>query len=149
MAKLTPEQYAQTPTEHAQQVALFMWAALPDTRLKYPGIDYMFAIPNGGSRGDTEKSRAIQGGRMKAEGVKVGVPDICIPLKYQAHGNSYHAMYIEMKRPQSENKKKGAPSEEQLEWIKILQRQGYIVGIAYSYYEAKQLAEWYMKGTKL
>ena len=34
------------------------------------------------------------GGRLRAEGLKSGVPDLCLP---SAHGE-YHGLYIEMKR---------------------------------------------------
>lgn len=35
-----------------------------------PELKWLHAIANGGARGDNEKSRAIRGGQLKAEGVK-------------------------------------------------------------------------------
>lgn len=37
-----------TPTEHIEQALLFKWAAFSSG--KYPELEYMFAIPNGGYR---------------------------------------------------------------------------------------------------
>lgn len=89
---MTPEQLAAPGTEHAEQVALFQWAAL--NAKQYPQLRRMFAIPNGGSRGDTERSARIVGARMKAEGVRPGVSDIFLP----APVGNYHGLFIEMKR---------------------------------------------------
>ena len=77
-----------TPKEDSEQAALFDWAAL--ARGKYPELDLMFAIPNGGYR--TIKTARL----MKATGVKAGIPDICLPVARKG----YNALYIEMKRKQ-------------------------------------------------
>lgn len=81
---------------------------------KWDGVDrsrlaplrWLHSIPNGGSRGDDARSRAIRGAAMKAEGVKEGVPDVFLPFP---HGN-FAGFYIEMKKPG------GRPSKEQLEF---------------------------------
>lgn len=74
------------PTESAEQQCLFRWAAY--NRGRWPEMELMYHIPNGGTRSKSEA------GRFRAEGVKAGVPDICLPV---ARGG-YHGMYIEMKR---------------------------------------------------
>jgi hypothetical protein len=94
---LSPEKYAKAGSEHAHQVALFMWAAM--NREKYPELEWMFAIPNGGER------NGIVAARMKAEGVRSGVSDIMLPT---ARGG-FHGLFIEMKKPggkESENQKR-------------------------------------------
>ena len=65
---ITPEQLAANPSEHSQQAALFCWAAQHVGSI--PELALLFAIPNGGKRDK------ITGARMRAEGVKPGVPDI-------------------------------------------------------------------------
>lgn len=55
-------------SEHAEQVQLIKWAEL--NRQKWPMLQALFAIANGGHRHITV---AMQ---MKAEGVKPGVPDL-------------------------------------------------------------------------
>ena len=65
------------PSEHAEQVAFVHWF-----RLQHPTA-LIFAIPNGGNR------NIVTAGKLKAEGVTPGVPDLFIPG---------WRMFIEMKR---------------------------------------------------
>ena len=92
------------PTEHEEQRELVRWF-----RQTYSGVR-IFAIPNGGAR-----SKATAG-RLKAEGVASGVPDLFIPE---------WKLWIEMKRA-----KGGSLSPEQKDWIKYLESVGFccIVG---------------------
>ena len=137
---MTPEQLAKSQTESAQQIALFAWAALSVGM--YPQLKYLHHIPNGGSRGDTAQSRAIAGGKMKAEGVRKGVPDICLPWP----SNGFHGLYIEMKAPKQKPVKggKGGLSDEQIEWLNYLHSVGYKCAVCYSFKEAKAEIESYL-----
>lgn len=90
----------------------------------------MYHIPNGGKRGRAE---AI---RFKAEGVKAGVPDICLPV---ARG-AWHGLYIELKRREG-----GRVSTEQAEWIEVLIRQGYQAAVCRGWEEAKETIMNYLK----
>lgn len=96
------------PTESVEQQCLFRWAEFQSGR--YPELKLLYHVPNGGSR---KKSEA---GRFKAEGVKAGVPDLCLPV---ARGE-YHGLYIELKRL-----KNSKTSEDQKAWIEKLNEQGY------------------------
>jgi hypothetical protein len=89
--------------EHQEQKAFFEFAALHFK--KHPELELIYAIPNGGHR-----HKAVAA-KMKAEGVKDGVPDMCLPV---ARG-PYHALYIEMKAPYKKNHK--LPTNQQ--WWKI------------------------------
>lgn len=60
------------PTESVEQQCLFRWAAY--NRGRWPEMELMYHIPNGGTRSKSEA------GRFRAEGVKPGVPDICLPV---------------------------------------------------------------------
>jgi hypothetical protein len=80
-------------TEHEEQRELVMWF-----RQNYPAR--IFAIPNGGQRSRTT------GGKLKAEGVSAGVPDLYIPA---------WRCWIEMKR-----EKGGKISPVQKDWIVYL-----------------------------
>lgn len=86
----------------------------------------MHHIPNGGKRDSTTAKM------LKAEGVKAGVPDICLPV---ARGK-YHGMYIEMKCG------KNKPTENQLWWQVALRRQGYFAIVSYGWEDA---ADWILK----
>ena len=87
------------PTEHEEQRELVRWF-----RQFHPDV-LIFAIPNGGGR---SKASA---GRLKAEGVVPGIPDLFIPAK---------GLWIEMKRV-----KGGALSPEQKAMIQYLEEVGY------------------------
>lgn len=123
---VTPERLAESGTEHGEQTALFCWAQ--QNLDHYPELALMFAIPNGGER---TKSGS---GRLKAEGVKPGVPDIFLPV---ARGK-YHGLFIEMK-------KRGvfSVSQEQRDWAIQLAEQHYRVVLAIGWLNAKMLIEKY------
>ena len=108
-----PEKYALSGTEDAAQIALFMWAAT--VRDKYPELKWMFAIPNGGSRHKAEA------GKLRAMGVRAGVPDLCLPVRRGRFGG----LYIEMKRPKTNGKRAGFVKPEQSLWLEFLKSQGY------------------------
>jgi hypothetical protein len=100
------------PTEHEEQRELVRWF-----RQTWP-VMRIFAIPNGGAR------TAATAGRLKAEGVSPGVPDLFIPaLK----------LWVEMKRT-----KGGALSAEQKDWIKYLESVGYCVIVGKGADDAKE-----------
>lgn len=90
---MTPEQLAKSGTESAHQRAVFAWAALQTQR--WPELRWLHHIPNGGSRGDTQRARMIRGAQMKAEGVKSGVADLMLPVRR----GQFSGLYIEMKKP--------------------------------------------------
>lgn len=100
------------PTEHAEQVALFQRIAL-DPRTKSLPI---FAIPNGGHR------HMLTAVKLKAEGVKAGVPDIFCAV---ARGGR-HGLFIEMKR------KGNSTTPQQVVWLATLAEQGYECDVCYT-----------------
>jgi len=116
-----------TITESLEQQFLFRWAAFASG--KYPELDLMFHIPNGGLR-----NKAVAG-MLKAEGVKSGVPDICLPV---ARGN-YHGLYIELKK-----EKGGTVSANQKIWLSQLTHQGYYAVVCHGWEQAKDELEKYL-----
>lgn len=116
-------------TEHDQQSLLFEWASYFENRV--PELSLMFAVPNGGKR---HIGVAI---KMKAEGVKAGVPDIVLPVPRKG----FHGMFIEMK-----NGKKGKVADNQKWWLQRLSEQGYNCVVCYSYEEAKDAISEYLGG---
>jgi hypothetical protein len=126
---MTPEQLAASGTEHAHQCAVFCYAQ--QASAANPLWALLYAIPNGGMYGDDVKSRMIRGSKMKASGVKPGVPDMFLPV---ACGN-YHGLYIELKKPSEKTKKNGGLSDEQITMTQLLQVQGYCVMVRYGWSE--------------
>lgn len=107
------------PTEAQEQMTLFSWAAMQSG--KYPELNLLYHVPNGGSRHKAEA------GRLRAEGVKAGVPDLCLPV---ARGQ-YHGLYIELKRQRG-----GRTSDHQSEWLDALSAQGYKAALCYGWEQA-------------
>lgn len=100
--------------EHKFQVNLFEWANWQKCR--YPDLEMMHAIPNGGHRhiGTARK--------LKAEGVKSGIPDVFLP----APRGQYHGMYLELKVG------KNQPTPNQRLWLNLLRDQGYYTCVVYN-----------------
>lgn len=127
MAKITPEMIAKAGTEHAEQAALLCWC---NEQAKIdPRYALLFAIPNGGGRSPS------QGARLKAEGVKPGVPDLFLPVAIAG----WHGLFIEMKRANG-----GTVSAQQVEWRNCLLDQGYGWSVAHGWIEAKEILQSYL-----
>lgn len=86
-------------SEHDEQAALIEWADW--LSLRHPRLAMLFAIPNGGARHKAVASR------MKAEGVRRGVPDLFLPV---VGVNGAAGLWIEMKTT------RGRLSPEQIWW---------------------------------
>lgn len=100
------------PTEHEEQKMLVEWF-----RLQFPGV-LIYAIPNGGAR------TAAEAGRLKAEGVVAGMPDLHVPSL---------GLWIEMKRARG-----GRVSEAQREAIDHLGQLGQTVRICAGFEAARK-----------
>lgn len=105
-------------SEHTEQAALFEWAAWNQSR--DAALNMLYAVPNGGKR---DKATAA---KLKAEGVKAGVPDVVLPV---ARGG-FHGCYIELKVG------KNKTSAEQNAWLNALKAEGYFVDVSYGWQEA-------------
>ncbi len=166
---MTPDTLAKSGTEHSQQRALFAWANMAAkfgfeaawddrsytvkgwasndshfvTSYPVPALERLYAIPNGGYRDK------ITAGKLKAEGVKRGVPDICLPLpmQHQLAGRSpfgYCGLYVELKRPKTTTQRAGTTSPEQDDWIAYLRGAGYAVSVVFNWRDAAKEIERYV-----
>lgn len=157
---MTPDDLAKSGTEHGEQRAFFgylaianmhgfaaadVWAEggpLPDHTLSLAVRDqsplpWIFAIPNGGKRDK------IAAGKLKAEGVKPGVPDIFVPITTP----KYAGLFIEMKRDKSTGKTKGrVASKTQSPYHDYLKSAQYAVAVCYTWREAVATLKTYMNG---
>lgn len=113
--------------EAREQQTLFAWAALSSS--KYPELALLYHIPNGGSR------NKIEAANLKRQGVKAGVPDICLPV---ARGG-YHGLYIELKAGRNK------ATEKQRQWLTALEREGYQAVVCYGWEAARETIEHYLK----
>jgi hypothetical protein len=110
-------------SEHLEQAALFQWLAE-----KYP-YALAFAIPNGGLR---NVKVAL---KLKAEGVKPGVPDLFIAEPRGAN----HGLFIEMKKSHG-----GRMTKEQAKWQELLRKRGYCVEVCYGFKAAQDMVDMYL-----
>ena len=165
---MRPKDIAKSGTEHGIQSALFCWAnvamnhgfeladawaegaLLPiradDALPTIPELRWLHAVPNGGSRGDDAKSRAIRGNALKAEGVKPGVSDVFLPVKSWSQWDgerrtvNYCGLYVEMKKPG------GKPTVEQVEFGAFVSAQGYYWTVCDDWRDAADIIEKYLWG---
>lgn len=105
--------------ETEEQAVLIQWANMMCNT--YKELELLYHIPNGGSR------NRIEAVNLKRQGVKSGVPDLCLP----SPKGKYAGMYIEMKVG------KNKPSENQEKWLERLSEQGYYTTVCYGFEEAK------------
>lgn len=114
--------------EHGEQAALFDWWNLAQNGRPWGML--LFAVPNGGKRPRGEA------GKLKAEGTRPGVPDIC--LAWPSGG--YHGLWLEMKAA------KGRPTAAQKEMLRLLADAGYAACVAYGCGQAMEIIEKYLAG---
>jgi hypothetical protein len=115
-------------TEAQEQEALFRWIAFAAGQR--PALRMMYHIPNEGKRS------ATLGAAMKRQGLRPGVPDLCLPVA----AGGQHGLYIELKA------RNGKASESQKQWLEDLRDQGYAAEICHGWEAAKVTIENYLGG---
>ena len=118
------------PSEAQEQTYLFQWATAMAV-LRWPELNLLHAIPNGGSR------NKIEAARLKGQGVKAGIPDVFLPVARKG----FHGLYIELKRLVG-----GRTSPEQEKMIGDLNKQGYLAVVCKGWNAAADVIEKYMGG---
>lgn len=119
------------PLEAVEQAELVSWYDSTYSAMK--GL--LFMIPNGTHLAGSPKQRAIQAGRLKAQGQRNGVPDLFLPVAASGH----HGLFIEMKR-----RKGGQVSPKQVKWCEYLNAAGYRAVICKGADEAKEAIKCYL-----
>ena len=117
-------------SEHDEQAALFSWVAWNCHAM--PDLMLLFAIPNGASVkhqvGKNGKAFSLEGMKLKAEGLRQGVPDLFLPVARMGK----HGLFIEMKTAT------GRVSPAQKAWHDRLRAQGYFVSVCRGWAEARE-----------
>lgn len=122
--------------EEEEQAAFF--AYLAGQLREYPWLIVAHAVPNGGARPARTVIRrgkacrfSVEGQKLKRQGQRPGVPDVCIP----APRGPYHGLYLEFKRMPYLDAKgrtvKEYPSPEQRVYRRWLTVLGYLVVTCY------------------
>ncbi len=129
----------QVLTEHAEQAELLRWTREVETLREYPEVELLFAVPNGAKLPYTGRGRgrySKEAMNLKREGLKPGVPDLCLPVP----AGIYHGLFIELK-----SLRRGAKAtEEQLWWIEKLREQGFKVEICRGFEAARDVITGYL-----
>ena len=118
-------------TEHQHQVAVIEWWAYAHKGFGVPEFS-LFAVPNAGAG-----AQRGQAGKMKAEGVRSGAPDLILAVRRAAHPG----MVIEMK---SET---GRVSVSQTEFLAWFREQGWRAVVCRSSGEAIDEITSYLRGS--
>lgn len=118
--------------EHQHQVTIFQWAGV-NTR-KYPELSLLYSVPNAGKRSPRV------GAYYKAEGLKPGQPDMCLPVPRRG----YHALYIELKVPKTHLSEKTYPSKLQRDVMGALAAAGNLVVVAWGQKATIEVLEFYL-----
>lgn len=116
------------PSEAQHQAAVIKWSQQPHIRSQWPELALLFHIKN--ETIADAKQIAID----KRQGVKKGVPDLCLPVPR----GRYHGLYIEMKTDT------GRASAEQKWWGEQLAAQGYFWEVCHGWQSAVAVLEWYL-----
>ena len=111
-------------TEADHQAALFEFLARIEGQL--PAVAWLIHVPNGEYR---PKATAK---RLKAQGVKPGVPDL---LLFWASGR-FVGLALELKRPSRRRERDGGVAPAQARWLDHLEAQGWCCVIAWDWQEA-------------
>lgn len=134
-------------TEHQEQQAVIQWWAHACKGYGLPEFA-LLAIPNGAVLAGDSRRRAMQMHRLKAEGLRAGVPDLFLavtikekvgyPEKLPRGQILAPGLFLEMKRKPNE------PSAAQLQVMAYLRRCGYAVALCYSADEAIKTIKEYL-----
>jgi len=123
-------------SEHDEQAALIAWAEYQAN--VWPDLKLLFAAINGAKlpwkRDANGRRFSREAMRLKAEGLKAGVPDLWLPV---ARGG-YHGLVIEMKFGSNR------PSNEQLWWLEALAGQGWQTAVCWSFEAAQRVIMEYL-----
>lgn len=114
--------------EGAEQVSLVKMV-----RQRFPKEGALLIhIPNGGSR-----RNAFEGWRLREQGVRAGVSDLLLPV---ARGG-YHGLWVEFKASAPYTAR---TTPAQLEWLELMNEQGYLAKLCIGLDEAFETIESYL-----
>lgn len=163
---MTPAQLCRSTKESGSQRALFAWANMAmtygfiaaDQDKSYtveghaakllalyndaePRLKWLHHIKN------EEKGGLIRGANAKAEGVKPGVADVCLPVRITGFAPLgmiipvyWCGLYIELKRETG-----GKPTKEQVEFGEFVKSQGYMWRPVVGWYLASRVVMEYLR----
>ena len=124
---MRPRPRRKIPPEEALHRTVAEWIGISERR--YPFLNWIIHVPNGGKRPRGEA------GKLKALGVRPGVPDFLLPLP--SPSGQWRGLAIELKSD------RGRLSTAQSAWLERLSQAGWLVGIARSLDDFQRLVHQY------
>ena len=116
--------------EHDLQTDLVAWTHGEIAAGRLRELAFLFAVPNAGRRTGRER------GRMLAEGLKAGVPDLFLPVPRSGFCGAVLELKIKGNRP----------GLDQVRWLDALQAMGHRVAVCYTLETAKNFLQSYLAG---
>jgi hypothetical protein len=113
------------PSEHQEQKAFVQWFGH-----QFSGVRIL-SIPNGAALAGDGLRRAMQMGRLRAEGLSPGAPDLFVPA---------WLLWVEMKKANG-----GVVSDEQAEWHEYLRGIGHTVIVGRGFEDATRQVQDFKK----
>lgn len=108
-------------TEAQHQSLVMQWARAREGA--HPDLALLHHVANAGGYKGGYRSNAARATQMKRQGVRNGVPDLCLPVPR----GGFHGFYGELKVG------KNKPSPAQQEWVAALTNQGYYVVVRWGW----------------
>lgn len=107
---------------HTVQIMLFVWAgAMKD---KFPELEMLFSVP-------FDDNKLVSSGKKSAdEGLKNGVPDICLPIS----NGKFSSLWIKLK-----SSKYAKLTDKQQWWIDNLNTKGCLAVTCFGYEAARDI----------
>lgn len=118
--------YYRKRSEATEQERVINWARF--YAKDFPELNLLHHIPNGGSRNQLEAAN------LKRQGVKAGVPDLCLPVARSGK----HGLYVEMKWG------KNKTTDKQDWWLEQLRQQDYETAVCWTAEEAMDTIAGYL-----
>ena len=114
-----------TQHEAKEMQYLFDWVTMQEKR--YPELELLYHIPN-------ERKDQFERMRLGRQGVRRGVPDLCLPVAKRG----FHGLYIELKAG------KNKATKHQDEWLEALRRENYNAQVCIGWHSAADCIMWYL-----
>lgn len=125
--------------ESQEQQVVVKWARLASRQ--YPCLKWLHSSTSG-----VRLKNAIQGARLKEEGMVAGIPDLFLPYPLIENKKMIYAgLYIEMKRRKSRGVSQGTLSPAQKDFLEYANNVGYKALVAYGADEAIQAIKDYLR----
>lgn len=126
--KLPTQTNRKKPRQHEDADCKALWAWIQyDSLLR----EYLYHIPNGGSRNVAEAAK------FKSMGVRAGVSDYHLPLPR----GRYHGLWIEMKATPPND---ADVTKEQKKWQTMMRANGYAAYVCLGWLQANRVLKWYL-----